>query len=64
MLLIVGEQLMSKKLHTGTLAPYDEPFHFIKLGKFTIINKTAKSLKITIYGFKITIEEAEKEFSF
>jgi hypothetical protein len=55
---------MAKKLHTGTLAPYDEPFHFIKLGKFTIINKTAKSLKITIYGFKITIEEAEKEFSF
>jgi hypothetical protein len=60
----VGERLMAKKLHTGTLAPYDEPFHFITLGKFTIINKTTKSLKITIYGFKITIEEAEKEFSF
>ncbi len=55
---------MAKKLHTGTLAPYDEPFHFITLGKFTIINKTDKSLKITIYGFKITIEEAEKKLSF
>ena len=55
---------MAKKLHTGTLAPYDDPFHFIKLGKFTIINKTDKSLKITVYGFKITIEEAKKELSF
>ena len=55
---------MTKKLHTGTLAPYDDPFHFIKLGKFTIINKTGKSLKITVYGFKITIEEARKELSF
>lgn len=44
---------MAKKLHTGTLAPYDEPFHFIRLGKFTIINKTAKSLKVTVYGFKM-----------
>ena len=52
---------MVKKLHTGTLAPYDEPFHFIELGRFTVINKTTKSLKITIYGFKITIEEAETE---
>ena len=51
---------MAKKLQTGTLAPYDKPFHFIKLGKFTIINKTGKSLKITAYGFKITIEEVEK----
>ena len=55
---------MAKKLHTGTLAPYDDPFHFIKFGKFTIINKTGKSLKITVYGFKITIEEAKKELSF
>jgi hypothetical protein len=55
---------MVKKLHTGTLAPYDDPFHFIKLGKFTIINKIGKSLKITVYGFKITIEEAKKELSF
>lgn len=51
---------MVKKLHTGTLAPYDEPLHFIKLDRFTIINKTAKSLKITVYGFKITIEEADE----
>ena len=51
---------MVKKLHIGTLAPYDEPLHFIKLDRFTIINKTAKSLKITVYGFKITIEEADK----
>lgn len=51
---------MVRKLHTGTLAPYDEPLHFIKLDRFTIINKTAKSLKITVYGFKITIEEADK----
>jgi hypothetical protein len=55
---------MAKKLHTGTLAPYDDPLHFIKLGKFTIINKTGHSLKITVYGFKITIEEAKKELSF
>ena len=55
---------MAKKLHTGTLAPYDVPFHFITLGKFTIINKTGKPLKITIYGFKITIEEAQKELTF
>lgn len=55
---------MVKKLHTGTLAPYDEPFHFITLGKFTIINKTDRSLKIMIYGFKITIEDAEKELRF
>jgi len=55
---------MAKKLQTGTLASYDGPFHFIKLGKFTIINKTNKSLKITVYGFKITIEEAKKELSF
>ena len=55
---------MAKKLHTGTLAPYDEPFHFIKLGRFTVINKTAKSLKITVYGFKISIEEAGKEIRF
>ena len=39
---------MVKKLHTGTLASYNEPFHFIRLGRFTIINKTAKSLKITV----------------
>lgn len=51
---------MAKKLHIGTLAPYDEPLHFIKLDRFTIINKTAKSLKITVYGFKITIEETDK----
>ncbi len=51
---------MAKKLHTGTLAPYDEPFHFIRLGRFTVINKTVKSLKVTIYGFRITIEEVEK----
>jgi hypothetical protein len=51
---------MVRKLHTGTLAPYDEPLHFIKLGRFTVINKTAKSLKITVYGFRITIEEADK----
>lgn len=51
---------MVKKLHTGTLAPYDDPLHFIKLGRFTMINKTAKSLKITVYGFRITIEEADK----
>jgi len=38
--------------------------HFVRLGKFTIINNTAKSLKITVYGFKITIEEAEKEIHF
>lgn len=55
---------MAKKLHTATLAPYDEPFHFIRLGKFTIINKTERRLKVTIYGFKITIDEAEKELSF
>ena len=55
---------MAKKLQTGTLAPYDKPFHFIKLGKFTIINKTDKSLKITAYGFKITIEEVKKKLSF
>ena len=55
---------MAKKLHTGTLAPYDEPFHFIRLGRFTIINKTGKRLKVTIYGFKITIEEAEKDVPF
>ena len=54
---------MVKKLHTGTLAPYDRPFHFIKLGKFTIINKTDKSLKITVFGFKITIEEADRVLS-
>jgi hypothetical protein len=29
-----------------------------------MINKTAKSLKITLYGFKIIIEGAEKRFSF
>lgn len=52
---------MVKKLHTGTLAPYDEPLHFIKVGRFTVINKTAKSLKITVYGFRITIEETDKQ---
>jgi len=52
---------MAKQLHTGTLAPYDEPFHFIHLGRFTIINKTSKTLKVTIYGFKITIEEEKRE---
>ena len=51
---------MEKKLHTGVLAPYDEPFHFMKVGRFTLINKTAKSLKVTIYGFKITIEESKE----
>jgi hypothetical protein len=51
---------MDKKVHTGTLAPYDEPFHFMKVGRFTLINKTAKSLKVTIYGFKITIEESKE----
>ncbi len=54
---------MVKKLHTGTLAPYDKPFHFIRLGRFTIINKTTKGLKITAYGFKITIEESKKEIA-
>ena len=55
---------MPEKLHTGTLAPYDKPFHFIKVGRFTVINKTAKRLKITVYGFRITIEEIEKEFPY
>ena len=52
---------MVRKLHTGRLTPYDEPLHFIRLGKFTIINKTSKGLKVTVYGFKITIEETESK---
>ena len=55
---------MPEKLHTGTLAPYDEKFHFIKLGKFTIINKTTRGLKIIIYGFRIIIEDVEKKIQF
>lgn len=55
---------MAKKFHTGTLAPYDEPFYFITFGRFATINRTGKTMKITTCGFKITIEEADKEFSF
>ena len=56
--------MMAKKLHTRTLAPCDEALHFIKIRKFTLINKMAENLKITFYGFRIIIEGADKGFSF